>query len=691
MKIRVKWVLSAVLALVVGAVVAGYAVLATMDFENLRALAEEEAEKATGRKLAIAGPVDLQVSLSPAIALQNVAFGNASWGTWPQMLSIKEIEVEVRLLPLLSGDIEIKRLVLVEPVILLETDAQGRGNWVIAPAEGAEAGAGAPALPAFHRVDVRDGRLLYRDGRTGEEIELVLAGLQGQAESPASPIEVALSGAYNGHAFAAEGTLGSRDQLLRGGTFPLDLEIEAAGTTVKVAGEIDDPAARRGLDIALDARGQSLADLSGLAGASLPALGPYAVGGRIEGTAKAIKVTGLTATLGDSDLAGNATLDLGGARPAVSGALSAGTIHLANILPSREQAAAPDPERRFVFTEDPLPLDALRAVDVQLKLSIGRLRLREGITLSDLDAALFLKDGQLVIDPIRAGFSGGRLAGDLSLDARPEAPLLALNLAADGFDYGALLKDMDVTDGVTGTLDASARVTGAGASARALAAGLNGRIEVVGGEGWVRNDLLEASGAGLINMVSAWRAGENDLRLNCVVARLPVEDGVTTGEAILLDTAAVTVGATGKLDLRDETLDFRVTPQAKQTSLLSLAVPFLVGGTLLAPSIGPDPVGTAVGAAKIAGMFINPLAAGAVIILESEAADENPCVAALGQGGRARPESQPASQGETAIDRAAGALGGAAEGAGKAVEGVGDAVEGVGEGISKGLKGLFGN
>jgi hypothetical protein len=189
---------------------------------------------------------------------------------------------------------------------------------------------------------------------------------------------------------------------------------------------------------------------------------------------------------------------------------------------------------------------------------------------------------------------------------------------------------------------------------------------------------VQAAGAGLAQMLSGWSEGGGDLRLNCIVVRLPVEGGVATGEAILLDTAAATVGATGRIDLRDESLDLRVTPQAKQTSLLSLAVPFLIGGTLAAPSVGPDPVGTALGAAKIAGLFINPLAAGAALVLESEAVDQNPCVAALERPAQAPAQgaSQP-SQETTVIEDAA--------------KGVGDAVEGVGEGIVKGLKSLFGN
>jgi hypothetical protein len=211
---------------------------------------------------------------------------------------------------------------------------------------------------------------------------------------------------------------------------------------------------------------------------------------------------------------------------------------------------------------------------------------------------------------------------------------------------------------------------------------------VTGGAGSIGNDLVQTAGAGVTQMLSGWTEGGSDLRLNCIVVRLPIKGGVMNGEAILLDTAAATVSGEGTIDLRDETLDLKVTPEAKQTSLLSLAVPFLIQGTLAEPKVLPDPLGTAVGAAKIAGLFINPLAAGAAIIVQSETTEENPCVVALNQpaqaSGAPAAEPQPKSTVESATEGVGGVVGGAAEG-------IGSALEGVGEGIAEGLKGLFGN
>ena len=685
---KLKWILTGLLALVVAVVVAGVAILSTMDFEEYRGVIEAEAEKATGRKLTIAGAIDLNISLSPAISIEDIRFANADWGSRPEMVSVKRFELEVAILPLFSGEIQVKRLVVVAPDILLETDSQGRGNWEIAGAakdpEAATEADGDITLPSIDNAVVRDAIVTYRDGKTGESIQLSLSKMSLRRTSAAVPLEIALEGAYNGAAFKADGAVGLIRDLLAAAPYPVQLSLAVGGATLKIDGEIAEPMVGQGIDLNIQASGQSLADLSAAAGTELPPLGPYNISAQVAQDGESYKLTGLTAKIGGSDIAGNATLALGGARPALSGNFTSTNLNLEDLAPGDSEAAAPAATgaQKYVFTEDPLPFDGLKAADAEIKLNVKRLVLPSGLAFTDLDVSLSLQGGKLVVEPFSAGFSGGTLAGSVSLDAGKKTPPLAIALNADGIDYGALLTALDVTDGITGSLDAEVDLRGAGISLRAIAAGLDGRIEVTGGAGSISNDLVQAAGAGVTQMLSGWIDGDSGLRLNCIVVRLPITGGVASSEVILLDTASATIGGEGGIDLRDETLDLKVTPQAKETSLLSLAIPFLIQGTLAEPQVLPDPVGTAVGVAKIAGLFINPLAAGALIIADSATTEENPCVAALNQpaqaagGAAAQPEPE-----KSAVESVT-------EGA---VEGVGGIVEGVGEGISEGLKSLFGN
>lgn len=113
-----------------------------------------------------------------------------------------------------------------------------------------------------------------------------------------------------------------------------------------------------------------------------------------------------------------------------------------------------------------------------------------------------------------------------------------------------------------------------------------------------------------------------------------------------------------------------LNPKPKHASLLSIAVPLNIGGTLAEPAIRPD---TASVAKKVAGGFlatlINPI--GILVPLASKGTgDENPCLVALSQSKKTT-TTKPASQPKLEEKKPA------------------DNIKDVLEGIGKGLGGLF--
>src|SRR5690606_35373 len=170
---RVLAIVAAVAALLAG----GLAILVyTFDVDRYRDVIAAEAKALTGRDLEIGGRLQLDLfTAAPALVAENVSLANAPWGSAPGMIRAKRIELRVRLAPLLSGEIEIARLVLVEPYILLETDQGGRPNWRFAPPGAAASSTGteerAGALPAVSDIRIDHARIVYRDGAsksTGE-------------------------------------------------------------------------------------------------------------------------------------------------------------------------------------------------------------------------------------------------------------------------------------------------------------------------------------------------------------------------------------------------------------------------------------------------------------------------------------------------------------------------------------------
>ena len=109
-----------------------------------RAIAD--AKSATGRDLQIKGPVHLSVLPRLAIDAAQVSFSNVPGAQTKDMITLGKLDFVLELFPLLRGDVSVDRLVLVDPVITLEVDKQGRPNWDFSPARAP--GAAAPAAGA---------------------------------------------------------------------------------------------------------------------------------------------------------------------------------------------------------------------------------------------------------------------------------------------------------------------------------------------------------------------------------------------------------------------------------------------------------------------------------------------------------------------------------------------------------------
>ena len=154
-----------VVLVVVGAIVA----INTIDPNTLIAPVQAQVKAATGRDLTVRGGARIALSLHPRIVLTDVTLGNAPWGTAKELARVERLELAAALLvPLLSRRFELEEIVLVKPVVALETDGKGQRNW-----QSSSAAAGVPGLrgrreAASRRrsrsadVDVTDGVVTYR-------------------------------------------------------------------------------------------------------------------------------------------------------------------------------------------------------------------------------------------------------------------------------------------------------------------------------------------------------------------------------------------------------------------------------------------------------------------------------------------------------------------------------------------------
>ena len=152
-----------VLVLLIGLVGVAAYVFVTSDF--VRAQIENHANAVSGRKTKIAR-ISVDWGWTPHVHLDDVELSNADWGKADHMFKAQEIEFDIRLWPLLHGDIVLPRLMLRKPELYLERNAQDQSNW--SPNESPVANAAVKQVQPQHRHQTPlIGRLEIIDGHVG--------------------------------------------------------------------------------------------------------------------------------------------------------------------------------------------------------------------------------------------------------------------------------------------------------------------------------------------------------------------------------------------------------------------------------------------------------------------------------------------------------------------------------------------
>ena len=91
---------------------------------------ERGASAALGRKVTLDGPFHLRAWPPLAITASDVKIANADWGTAPELVQIKELELGADALAYWTSHmVKIDHLLVRQPQIHLEVGADGRRNW----------------------------------------------------------------------------------------------------------------------------------------------------------------------------------------------------------------------------------------------------------------------------------------------------------------------------------------------------------------------------------------------------------------------------------------------------------------------------------------------------------------------------------------------------------------------------------
>lgn len=428
-----------------------------IDWNRYKDRIQQQAEAATGRKLTIAGDIDLSVLPFPQLRVGDVRLANAAGAAAPSMVRLKGLEVDVAIWPLLAGRVETTRVTLVEPVIELQTLADGSGNWSMRPAGEAQPATAAPSAPSgsgdglpvrLGNVSIENGTVIWRNGK-GSATRIEQINLRAQADSLQGPFKAEGDLVLRGVPTTLDADVG---RLAPQGTTPfrLALSLKDAGAKLALAGNLGPEAAARRIDgtVKLDAESTAGLTRAVLGVASGPAR-PLAVEASFVAEGDRFEVDPLSVRIDDTRMTGRIEAAPGpSGRPAIAAVLSSPRIDVDRWR--AEMATAPAPaapgKAEDGTTATTAGLFTLPAgIDARLELTAETV-IAQGQPMRNAKLVAQLADGKLTVERAAAELPGPTVVsitgvltavqgapefdGRLQLDARNLRAMLAAYKAA---------------------------------------------------------------------------------------------------------------------------------------------------------------------------------------------------------------------------------------------------------------------
>ncbi len=624
MKKTVKWV-----AIIVGGLV-GIIILALLiapmfiDVQKYKPEIEKFAGDAIGRPLTIGGNLSLSLFPWAGLSFSDLRIANASGFQEKDFVVIKSFDVSVKLLPLLSKEVQVKRFVADGLRLVLEKRKDGRGNWEgLGASSGRDSkepaktvkkpGAAGPSqgLPikslAVGEFALTNASILWIDAPQAKRNEISTVSLRLQDLSLDRPIRLAFSASLDNRPLAVEGSIGPLGTEPGKGTIPLNLAIKALNQLdMALKGTISAPATAMTFDLSVHIANFSPRKLMAAIGQALPVepadpkvLTKAAFTAKLKGNPANITISDGALEMDDSKLSFSlAAKDF--AKPDVAFKLDLDAIDVDRYLPppdekkpAADKKTTPAPEAADKKTD----YAPLRKLVLDGSVGIGTLKVK-GMTLREIRLKITGRNGLFNLDPLAMKLYQGEMSLKGGFDVRGNAPRSQLKLAAGGIQAGPLVKDFMKKDFIEGTLKSSVDIRMEGDSAAVVKRTLNGQGDLLFKDGAIVGIDL----AGMVrNTAAAFGLAEKTQeKPKTDFAELHAPFTLTDGLVKTPDTTLVSpllrVAAKGSADLVKESVDFRVEPkfvgtlkgQGDTTARSGIMVPVIVSGTFNAPKFRPD-------------------------------------------------------------------------------------------------------
>jgi len=498
-------------------------------------------------------------------------------------------------MPLLSRQIEVSTFVVDTPRVFLEKTRNGKANWDnIGP--GAELGEGETsendesgtdekaagptdgklAIESFlvGNFSIINGLVSYVDKSAGLKNEISDFNLTLTDISLDKPIGVKLSAKLDGRAVSLKGFAGPVGREPGKEDLNFDMTLEAfSQLSIQFKGKIIQPMAAREIAMDLAISPFSPRKLLSELGHPFPVktadskvLDKVALEARIEGSAKAVKLSKAVLTLDDSKLTFLlAARDFD--KPDLKFDINLDSIDLDRYLPPEEggsgkQKSGQKSAGGKAGDQKKTDYSPLRKLVLDGKIKVGSLK-AANIRIQDFVAHVTAKNGIIDLDPLGLNLYKGSVASKVHLDVRNADPETRISMDAKGIQAGPLVKDAMEKEIIEGAFSANMTLGMRGESPEMIKKSLAGKGELKFIDGAIVGiDIADTvrnvtSGLGL--------EGKQAKKPRTDFAELKIpfsaDKGIVTIPGASLLSPLVRLGVKGNADLVKEELDFRLEPK----------------------------------------------------------------------------------------------------------------------------------
>jgi AsmA family protein len=644
------------LLLVAIPVVAIAALLAFWNWDWLIPIVQGRASSMLGREVTIEH-LHVQLGRVTTVSADDVRIANPAGFPEGDFARIGRLSVQADVIAYIrSREIVLPEIALERPEVQALQTADGKNNYTLA--------LGGEPTAKIGEIRISDGQAHVVIPTLKADFALRIATREAPAAAPGtqttdSQIVADAKGTYAGQPVTGQ-LVGGALLSLRDAQhpYPIDLKLANGATHVRLTGTLTDPLTFGGADLKLELSGPDMRDLYHLTGIPIPETPAYRVSGQLDYADHKFRFRDFRGVVGSSDLRGTIEEDPGQERPMVTADLASTKVDLADLggfvgtTPGRQSTAnqSAAQKRELARTEaspklmpdTPISLPKLRAADVNLRYR-GEHILGRSVPLDNLVVNLSIINGKIALEPISFGVGRGRIAGTAALDGSGD---VIRTKAAVDFEHVDVARLMAATHmfGGAGAIGGHADIVTSGNSlAQMLGNGDGGvRLLMIGGD--LSALLVDLSGLELGNALLSALDLPQRTPVECMIADFSLQKGLLNTRTLLLVTKEANVHGTGSINLRNETIDYKLNTKAAHFSIGSLHAPIDIKGPLKSPSIRPEVGELAVrgGLAGALAVVVPPLAILPTIEFGQDESRE--CAARISSVGRSeRAKAAPAA------------------------------------------------